>query len=181
MIQIIAIIGPSASGKTTLKRSLQMESLVTYTTRGPRNTEVDGLDYLFVSREKFEDLLREGELLEHTIYHNHAYGMGLKQVENAVQNGQKIAVVLDSNGARKLKNLYLEKVLIVGTNSSYQNCKKRLNARGDDQADIRLSTYEKEMEEMLILADLIINTNDENEEVALMLYGKIAQMINVGQ
>ena len=179
MIQIIAIIGPSASGKTTLKKALGLGTIITYTTRSPRNTEADGVDYLFVSQDKFNELIQEGKLLEHTNYHEQAYGMGLSQVEDAVQKGQKVVVVLDGNGAKKLKKLYSDKVLVLGTSAHYDHCKRRLEARNDDQTEIRLSTYHKEMEEMLTLADLIINTNDDHEKTVHILSEKLAQLFKM--
>lgn len=176
MIQIYVLVGPSASGKTTLKNALEMDSIITYTTRMPRNKEVDGIDYLFVSKEKFEAILEQGKLFEHTSYHDHYYGMGLEQVEEIIRQGRKVVVVLDLNGARKLKSIYPDQVFVIGANASYEVCEKRLKMRQDLQTEIRLSTYDLEMKEMLTLADLIITTNPENEKMAIDLCKNVVRM-----
>lgn len=146
---LFVISGHSGSGKTSLMRSLcgtHME-VVSATTRGKRDNEVEGIDYYYIDKEEFYDLLEENEFAEYTNYYNSPseYGITKAELHRKLQYGNAYAIV-DYNGLQQLKNYY-PNVVSIFLYTGKEEARKRMLERGDTNKDIeiRLSTYEKEM------------------------------------
>jgi guanylate kinase len=106
--QLIVISGPSGVGKDTLiHRLLELDPTlrysVSYTTRAPRQGEVDGVNYRFVDRERFEDLIRNGALLEHASYDGNLYGTPVAPLDEARDAGHDVVLKIDVQGAEQVR------------------------------------------------------------------------------
>lgn len=169
---IFIISGPSGGGKTTLTGKVmeELENLrfsVSYTTREPREGEVDGEDYRFVSKEEFMDMVRENKFAEYANVYGHLYGTSLDQIEMAKKTGIDLILDIDVQGARQIREKYTSGVFCFVVPSSFEDLRKRLTDRGSEgdlEIDKRLSVAREEMEEMKYY-DYIINNDDLDRAV----------------
>lgn len=152
--KLFVISGASGVGKgTVLNLVMQgredLKFSVSATTRDPRPSEVDGREYYFVTREKFEDMIEKNEFLE---YDNHAanyYGTPRAQAEEKMENGQ-VLLDIEPNGAKAVKEAAPESVLIFIMPPSMEELERRLRGRGDtseEQIAMRLKRAVWEMEQ----------------------------------
>jgi guanylate kinase len=107
--RLYVITAPSGAGKTSLVKALmereaKLRFSVSFTTRKPRPKEIDGCDYHFVSREEFERMIARGDFLEHADVFDHAYGTGLRSVEEAMRAGELLLLEIDWQGARQVRS-----------------------------------------------------------------------------
>jgi guanylate kinase len=114
---LIVISGPSGVGKDTLiKRLLDLDRNLRYsvscTTRPPRPNEVDGVDYTFVSRERFQQLVDEGAFLEYATYNGNLYGTLAERVERARADGRDIVLKIEVQGAEQVRKRVPDAILI---------------------------------------------------------------------
>ena len=114
---LIVISGPSGVGKDTLiKRLLDLDRNLRYsvscTTRAPRPNEVDGVDYTFVSRERFQQLVDEGAFLEYATYNGNLYGTLAERVERARADGHDIMLKIEVQGAEQVRKRVPDAILI---------------------------------------------------------------------
>lgn len=105
MADIVTITGPSCSGKDELSKALQrtgrFTTLVSVTTREPRDGEVDGDSYYFVSKETFQEYISKGALVEYEIYGEHGYGVLVDELVAALANDKTPVVIVEPNGSRR--------------------------------------------------------------------------------
>ncbi len=106
--RLYVIAAPSGAGKTSLVKALmerepRMRFSVSYTTRQPRPNEVDGRDYHFVTRARFQEMVERHELLEHAQVFDNYYGTGLGAVQSALSGGQLLLLEIDWQGARQVR------------------------------------------------------------------------------
>lgn len=150
---LIVVSGFSGSGKGTIMKELvkRYDSYalsVSATTRQPREGEVDGREYFFKTREEFEKMIKDGELLEHTEYCGNYYGTPKQTVLDALELGQNVVLKIEIEGAENVKKLIPEAVLIFILPPSMQELSRRLHKRGtEDEETIakRLKQAEKEI------------------------------------
>lgn len=162
MINIIAFMGPSGAGKSTLQEILGYERIITWTSRTPREGEVDGKDYHFGDKDRIIQLYNEGLMLEYTEYNGNVYGTGLESIEELIGSKYCRSIVVDENGARKLKEKFLDHVLVIGVIAPYEECKSRLMDREDKNIEKRLFTYSHEVSALMELSDVIVNNSKAN-------------------
>ena len=105
---------------------------ITVTTRSPRGSEVDGVDYIFMSQSQFEELLAQGGFLEHAEVYGHRYGVPRKQVSEAIGQGQTVVLKVDIQGTATIKNLVPDAVSIMIAPSSVEELRGRLVRRGTE-------------------------------------------------
>ncbi len=167
------ISGPSGVGKNTLASRVSQDGFavraVTATTREPRLGEKDGVDYYFLSEDEFLAWRDEGRLLEWNHYGGNWYGTPLFAVNNACSSGKAVLLVIDVNGALKIKEKEKRVNLIFVLPPSMQALEDRLHGRGkDDEQSIRqrLDTAEKEVAQKDSYDHQIIN-----EDVASAVEG----------
>lgn len=106
MSHVLAICGRTCSGKTDLSKKLinnGWSKFVTTTTRPMREGEVNGVDYSFISSDEFKELLKSDCFIEHSQTNGNLYGAGKRDLVEAISKGAKLAIVVDPNGAKKLK------------------------------------------------------------------------------
>jgi guanylate kinase len=141
MTTVFIISAPSGSGKSTLKNKL-FETVpgllfsVSYTTRAPRGSEVDGVSYRFVSRREFERRLANREFLEHAEVFGNYYGTHRGIFEEAQAQGKDLVLDIDVQGARQLKRQIPEAVTVFILAPSRAILEARLRARGEDPEDV---------------------------------------------
>ena len=137
---MIVLSSPSGAGKSTLTRKLLSENpnmtmSVSATTRKPRASEEDGINYFFVSKPRFSDMLEEGEFLEHAKVFDHYYGTPRKPVEEALFQGRDVIFDIDWQGAQQLTQATgddLVKIFILPPDM--RELESRLQTRAQDSA-----------------------------------------------
>lgn len=137
------ISGPSGVGKSTVLKALfrergNMYFSVSATTRAPRESETDGVDYHFLSHETFKEWIRQGEFLEYAEFVENSYGTPKKYVYEAMEAGQDVILDIEVQGAVQVKERMPEVVRIYLAPPSWEELERRLRARGtDDEETIR--------------------------------------------
>ena len=153
--RVLVLSGPSAVGKSTVVRHLrdQMPDLhfsVSATTRSPRPGEVDGVDYYFVSPERFQEFVDSGDLLEWAEIHGglHRSGTLSEPVQLAAAAGQPVLIEVDLAGARAVKQAMPEAVTVFLAPPDWESLRQRLIGRGTETPEVmarRLATAEAEL------------------------------------
>lgn len=155
MPKLFVISAPSGCGKTTLAGKLLAEGMglvpsVSVTTRPPRPGEKKGVDYIFVSRDKFLEMIKNGEFLECEENFGHLYGTPKRYVKELLAKKRNVLLSIDVKGAMKVKKAYPKKsVLIFLLPPSIAALKRRLECRRSECSDamsLRLETAKKELE-----------------------------------
>ena len=137
----IALAAPSGGGKTTLCQMLLKKYRATclsisFTTRPPRGQERDGVEYHFVNREKFEDLLQKGDLLEWAEVHGNYYGTSRGFMDTQINAGKVILLDVDVQGVASVKRTYAEKALsIFILPPSMEALEERLRSRNTESEE----------------------------------------------
>jgi guanylate kinase len=139
--QIFVLSAPSGAGKSTIKEALmeRVEGLaysISHTSRPPRGKERDGIEYHFVSRGKFEEMILENAFLEWAQVHDHLYGTALHAVNAQMSAGWDIVMDLDVQGGRNVKRQFPDSILIFLLPPSLKVLEKRLVARGTDDHQV---------------------------------------------
>lgn len=150
---LFVISGPSGVGKDTLlkellKTDLKIQKCVTYTTRQPREGEIDGVDYKFISLDEFERKKEDGAFLEWAEVGGNFYATPREFVEEKLKEGKDIVLKIDVQGAMRVKELYPEAILIFIAPPSLDVLAQRMFKRGSPEEEIRrrLKIAEKEMD-----------------------------------
>ncbi len=152
MARLFILSAPSGTGKSTVAGRLlqQIEGIrrvVTATTRPPRPGERDGVDYIFMSKEEFERGMQEGRFLEYAQVYGNYYGTPKDQVERSMEEGYDSLLVIDVQGAFKVKSVYPEAVSIFLLPPSLEELRRRMVSRGyrDSNMQLRLETARREV------------------------------------
>ena len=140
---IVIISGFSGAGKGTLvkgilERSDQLVLSVSVTTRAPREGEVEGVDYFYITHERFDKMVENGELLEHAEYVGNGYGTPKAFVDEMMESGKDVILEIDIQGAMQIRELYPDALLIFVIPPSVEELANRLRKRGtEDEETIR--------------------------------------------
>ena len=146
--------GPSGVGKGTLKAKLFEEFAdriaysVSATTRGPREGEVDGKDYFFISRQEFERRVKNNEFLEHAEFAGNCYGTPRAYVEKLLDSGMNVVLEIDVQGALQVMKSMPECVSVFILPPSFEVLEHRLRGRGtetEEKVRERLETAKREL------------------------------------
>lgn len=132
---------PSGGGKTSLVKALlakddHLTLSVSHTTRQARPGEIDGQHYHFVSVEEFEQMVDNGEFLEHARVFDNLYGTNRNTVALQLEKGQDVVLDIDWQGARQIKRAFPDSGMIFIIPPSVETLRKRLTGRGQDSAEV---------------------------------------------
>lgn len=149
---LFVVSGPSGTGKGTICKELvkktNVEISVSMTTRSPRAGEIEGVNYYFVSKEKFEDCIRRDGLLEYAEVYGNYYGTPKEKVYDLLNNGKDVVLEIDIQGALKVKEKYNDGIFIFILPPSMSELRKRIITRGsetDESIKLRLGETLKEV------------------------------------
>lgn len=138
--QLIVITGPSGVGKGTLVRSLleknpQLHLSISVTTRSHRPGEIDGKDYFFVTRHRFQQMVEQGELLEWAEFAGNCYGTPRLAVESKINQGENVLLEIELQGARQISQTFPQAVRIFILPPSMEELENRLRNRAQDSEE----------------------------------------------
>ncbi|CAI2669047.1 guanylate kinase [Apilactobacillus apinorum] len=168
---LIVLSGPSGVGKGTVRKALFNEEDVDFkysismTTRKPREGEVNGKDYFFVTKEEFEDHIKNGEMLEYAKYVDNYYGTPLNYVNQTLDEGHDVFLEIKVNGAMQVRANCPEAVFVFLTPPDLVVLKNRLIGRGTDDMDVidkRIQTAVSEIKMMRNYDYAVLNDKVEN-------------------
>ncbi|MCI8908466.1 MAG: guanylate kinase [Angelakisella sp.] len=150
---LVVFSGPSGSGKGTVLAQYfaahpEAAFSVSATTRAPRPGEVDGVNYHFVSRERFEEMISQGEVLEYTQYGGNYYGSPAGPIREALEQGRDVVLEIEVEGAMQVRERFPEALLVFVLPPSFQELERRLTSRGTEtpeQIGGRLAAARREL------------------------------------
>ncbi|WP_276314492.1 guanylate kinase [Paenibacillus xylanexedens] len=156
--------GPSGSGKTSLMRRIMSNEVVSFTTRAPRPGEVEGVDYTYIDKNTFEELLKNDGLAEFATYGDESYGITAEEFSNKIARGNAFAIV-NIDGKEQLERLW-ENTVSIFVYTSGEEAKGRMVNRGDADASVakRLSTFTDELNNMSFYDYVVENPNGDFEK-----------------
>ena len=166
--KLIVVSGPSGVGKDTivseyLKLHPEDKLSVSMTSRDKRDYEVDGVNYYFKTKEGFEEEIKKGNLLEYALYNGNYYGTPRSEIEERLNQGINVILVIEIQGARNVKNMMGDDVLLIFVlPPSLESLRERLinrNTETLEQIENRIEIAKKEIEENDFYDYEIINDN----------------------
>ncbi len=169
--KMIILSSPSGAGKTTLVKKISKEKnykiSISHTTREPRQDEIDGVDYFFISINKFQKLIEEKAFLEHANVFKNLYGSTKEQVFKDLQKGYNVLFDIDWQGAQQIKKKTLDFVLISFfiLPPSKDVLYERLISRGEtnkETIDMRMQQFDKDVQHWIDY-DFVVVNEDLNE------------------
>ena len=172
---LVVVSGFSGSGKGTIMKKLMEKYSEKYalsvsaTTRSPRPGEEHGVDYFFVTKEQFEDMIHKEELVEYAQYVSNYYGTPKAYVEEQLTAGKSVILEIEIQGALKIKEQFPDTLLLFVTAPSAEELKNRLTGRGTETQEViaaRLSRAVEESQGMEEYDYLVVNDKvDETVEL----------------
>ena len=178
---MVVLSSPSGAGKTTISKKIQQKYQnfkisVSHTTRKPRPNEIEGIDYFFLTKEQFENKVKNNEFYEHAEIFGNYYGTSKEIVINLLKNKNDILFDIDWQGSEQLsqhKELKLTKIFILPPNK--EELRNRLIQRNQDKQDVvseRLKSYENDLKHQKDYDFIVINDNLET------CFKKVEEIIN---
>ncbi len=169
---LIVISGPSGVGKDTIARLLLAKQdsfsfVVTATTRIPRESEVHGRDYIFLSHDEFAEMIEGGEFLEWAVVYNDYKGVPKQQIRDALDSNRDVIMRVDVQGAATIRKLLPEATFIFLTAESEESLITRLKERKSETAEglnLRIATAREEMKRLGEFDYCVVNTQGKQNE-----------------
>lgn len=167
---LVVVSGPSGVGKDALLTRIHERGerfappVTTTTTRPARPGEVDGRDYLFVSREQFQSSLDSGEFVEHAEVYGNRYGVSRTELRKALATGRDVIMRVDVQGAATLREVVPEALLLFLTPDDSAQLAVRLRARGHEDEDAlrrRIATAERELAQREHFDHVVVNVEGD--------------------
>ncbi len=168
---LIVLSGPSGVGKATVRKALfkspdhKFTYSVSMTTRKPREGEIEGQDYYFVSEEEFVRRIKEGKFLEYAKFVGNYYGTPMEQVQHMIDQGDEVVLEIEVEGAMQVKAKMPDAVLVFIAPPTYGALKSRLLGRGTETEEIIMERISKAHRELTLAAGydyIVINDDVDN-------------------
>ncbi|HEX5421107.1 MAG TPA: guanylate kinase [Gammaproteobacteria bacterium] len=175
--RLVVLAAPSGAGKTTLVRALlerlpELVFSISFTTRPPRKSEVEGRDYFFVDDRRFEELVEKDEFLEHACVFGHWYGTGRRHVEELLAAGRTVLLEIDWQGARQVRSRAPGALTVFILPPGVAELERRLRSRGTDAADVVSRRLGEALDDMSHWSEFdYVLVNDDAERAADELAG----------
>jgi len=183
---LFVVSSPSGGGKGTLiERVLNkvpnLSYSVSFTTRAPRNGEIDGREYFFVTTEKFEQMIAANEFLEWAHVHSKLYGTARQQVFLEISEGRDIILEVDVQGAASIRALMADAVSIFILPPSFEILRQRLQSRGTDspeELELRLRNAPTEVNHYAAFQYVIFNDDADRaaQQMAAIVHAERARL-----
>ncbi len=175
--KLLVLSGPGGVGKSTIAQKLREAGdfwvSVSATTRSPRNNEVDGKDYLFVSDDEFTRMINADEFLEWAEFAGNRYGTPQEKVEQALLLGRNVLLEIEIAGARQVKAHLPQSILVFLEPPTWEELVARLEGRGTDSPERRAERLKLAQEELAAASFFdVVLTNDQVESVV----GKLIEL-----
>ncbi len=169
---LVVISGPSGVGKDSViqrmkDRMMPFHFVVTATTRPLRTGEVDGVDYFFLSPDKFAEMIELDELLEYAIVYNDYKGIPKEQVRQALASGKDVVMRVDVQGAAKIRSLSPDAILIFLTTQDEEEIVDRLRVRKSETPEglnLRIAMARQELKRISEFDYVVVNRDGELDE-----------------
>ena len=166
---LIVLSGPSGAGKDALLTRMKelgspLEYITTVTTRAQRAKERDNVDYHFISERKFQEMIKNNELLEWANVYGNWYGVPKQPVKQALDRGQDIIVKVDTQGAATIKKILPEAVFIFLIPPSMEELMTRVKHRHTESPfdlALRIKTAEEEIKQLPLFDYIVVNKRDK--------------------
>ncbi len=170
--KLIVLTGPSGVGKGTLMQKLlqrhaELYYSVSVTTRSPRTGEVNGKNYYFISRSKFEQLVAQGEFLEWAEFAGNYYGTPRAVVLDHIQSGKLVVLEIELEGARQIRASFPSALSIFILPPSCSELEKRIRGRGQDSDEAIACRLHRAQEEIQAADEFDIQIVNDDFDAAL--------------
>lgn len=167
---LVVISGPSGSGKGTVVKRLreimpEISLSVSATTRAPREGEVDGREYYFITRDDFEDMVAQGEILEFTSYCGNYYGTPKKEAERITGEGKDLILEIEVDGASQIKRIVPDSITIMLIPPTVSELENRLRGRGTETEQVISNRLARARDEIKLAPTYDYVVVNENEGV----------------
>lgn len=177
---LFIVCAPSGAGKTSLvtallEREPRIRLSISYTTRGPRPGDRDGVDYHFVDRPRFEAMIAAGEFLEHANVHGNYYGTSRSWIEREIAGDHDVLLEIDWQGAAQVRKVFPGLVGMFILPPSIEELRRRLLGRGKDAPETierRINGAREEISHVLEFEYIIVNDSFERalEEIRSVVH-----------
>lgn len=162
---LVLFSGPSGVGKDTvldivLQKNKNLQKSISLTTRDIRENEVDGIDYYFITKDKFNNMIEDNQVLEYAKYGSNMYGTPKAPVDKWLAEGKTVILKIEVHGAEKIKEIYPDAVAIFLLPPSIEELECRLRSRGtecEDDIKCRLDIAKNEIEKCVNYDYLVLN------------------------
>jgi len=186
---LFVVVAPSGAGKTSLVAKLLADDAniklsISFTTRAPRQGEVDGRDYRFVDRPTFERMIAAGDFLEHANVYGNLYGTSRRWIEAEIAGDHDVLLEIDFQGANQVRKLFPSMVGIFILPPSLAELEHRLQGRGKDSPEAiarRMASAREEISHVLEFEYIIVNDRFEAAVSDLMSVVRAARVSRAQQ
>ncbi len=163
---LIVVSGPAGSGKGTVNSQLVATGdfvfSVSATTRAPRPGEINGVNYHFIDKDEFQRRINDNGFLEYTTYCDNYYGTPLKEALAVLESGKNLILEIECDGAKNVKRIFPEAVLIMLIPPTFAIQEERLRGRGTETEEViqkRLEKTKREIEQLDAYDYIVYNYN----------------------
>ncbi len=184
---LFVVSGAAGTGKDSVVGHLradhpEIEKTVSATTRAPRPGEKDGVDYHYRSREQFEQLIQNDQVVEYNFYNGNYYGTLREEIVHRLEAGKLVVMVIDVHGAANIRRMFPDATTIFLLPPSEEELERRLRGRGTETEESiceRLQTAQQELAEQDKFTLKLVN--DDVDSCAAKLYQVICERAGIAQ